>query len=67
MTFSNLLLVTAFLATIAAYIFDILYKKRSRKQFDERCNTYFVCSSALFIFSMTLCLISLTIKLLNFG
>lgn len=67
MIFSNILLVAALLATIAAYMFDILYKKRAKKYFDERCNTYFICSASLFIFSMTLCLISLTIKLLNFG
>lgn len=67
MTFSNILLAAALLATIAAYVFDILYKKRSKKNFDERCNTYFICSASLFIFSMTLCLISLAIKLLNFG
>lgn len=67
MTGVSILLAAALLATIAAYVFDILYKKRSRKSFDERCNTYFVCSAALFIFSMTLCLISLAIKLLNLG
>lgn len=67
MTFVNILLAAALLATIAAYVFDILYKKRSKKCFDERCNTYFVYSEALFIFSMTLCLISLAIKLLNLG
>lgn len=67
MTFVNILLAVALLGTITAYVFDILYKKRSKKYFDERCNTYFICSASLFIFSLTVCLISLTIKLLNLG
>lgn len=67
MTFVNILLAAALLATIAAYVFDILYKKHAKKHFDERCNTYFICSASLFIFSMTLCLIAIAIKLLNFG
>ncbi len=67
MTFVSILLAAALLGTIAAYVFDILYKKRSKKCWDERCNTYFICSASLFIFSMTLCLISLAIKLLNLG